>query len=166
MGSLKREKTAYGFVKKYLDEHNKHVKNNAEESAAWWRASQGSRGRRDSTRGTDGPSPKGYSIYQFCPVQHPANDTETDIITTHFDYQRLHGRLLRLDRLELDDPTMIRMLEGSDGVKATDIPLDDKKVMSYFYRRRRWKSRRRNQQPGGFLTGSRSMGRISSGRCW
>lgn len=76
--------------------------------------------------------PKGYSIYQFCPVQHPANDTETDIITTHFDYHQLHGRLLKLDILGHDDPTMIRMLEDLTGVKATDIPLDDKKVMSLF----------------------------------
>ncbi|MFQ9799631.1 MAG: hypothetical protein ACLR23_12700 [Clostridia bacterium] len=96
--------------------------------------------------------PKGYSIYQFCPVQHPANDTETDIITTHFDYHQLHGRLLKLDMLGHDDPTMIRMLEDLTGVKATDIPLDDKKVMSLFLSTEGTGGHAgRNQQPGGFL---------------
>ncbi len=129
MGSL-AEKTAYGFVKKYLDEHNKHV-NNAEIS----RLVAGCTGVKRTTGQHPGGQmvvPKGYSIYQFCPVQHPANDTETDIITTHFDYHQLHGRLLKLDILGHDDPTMIRMLEDLTGVKATDIPLDDKKVMSLF----------------------------------
>ena len=76
--------------------------------------------------------PKGYSIYQFCPVQYPANKAETGTITTHFDYHQLHGRLLKLDILGHDDPTMIRMLMDLTGVDATTIPVDNKEVLSLF----------------------------------
>ncbi len=74
----------------------------------------------------------GEEIYSFTPVQHPANDMTTDIITTHFDYHSIDHNLLKLDILGHDDPTMIRMLEDLTGVDAKKIPLDDPEVMSLF----------------------------------
>ena len=68
----------------------------------------------------------------FCPVQHPADDTGTDIITTHFDYHKMEDNLLKLDMLGHDDPTMIRMMEDLTGVNAQEIPLDDKDTMTIF----------------------------------
>jgi DNA polymerase-3 subunit alpha (Gram-positive type) len=71
-------------------------------------------------------------IEKFTPVQHPANDENSDIITTHFDYHSIDGNLLKLDILGHDDPTMIRMLEDLTGISAQSIPLDSKEVMSLF----------------------------------
>ena len=76
--------------------------------------------------------PKANEIYEFSPIQHPANDNETDIITTHFDYHSISGKLLKLDILGHDDPTMIRMLEDLTGLDAKTIPIDDKPTMSLF----------------------------------
>ena len=76
--------------------------------------------------------PLGEEIHSFTPVQHPANDMKTDIITTHFDYHSIDHNLLKLDILGHDDPTMIRMLEDLTGLDAKTIPLDDKEVMSLF----------------------------------
>ena len=70
--------------------------------------------------------PLGEEIHSFTPVQHPANDMTTDIITTHFDYHSIDHNLLKLDILGHDDPTMIRMLEDLTGLDAKEIPLDDK----------------------------------------
>ena len=80
--------------------------------------------------------PVGEEIYSFTPVQHPANDMTTDIITTHFDYHSIDHNLLKLDILGHDDPTMIRMLEDLTGIDAKKIPLDDPSVMSLFARTR------------------------------
>ena len=74
--------------------------------------------------------PVGEEIEKFTPVQHPANDENSDIITTHFDYHSIDGNLLKLDILGHDDPTMIRMLEDLTGLSARDVPLDSKEVMS------------------------------------
>ena len=71
-------------------------------------------------------------IYDFCPVQYPADDSEKGIKTTHFDFHSIHDNLLKLDILGHDDPTVIRMLEDLTGVNAKTIPLDDKKTMSLF----------------------------------
>ena len=76
--------------------------------------------------------PKGEEIHTFTPIQHPANDVNTDIITTHFDYHSIDHNLLKLDILGHDDPTMIRMLQDLTGLAPQDIPLDDEKVMSLF----------------------------------
>ena len=76
--------------------------------------------------------PFGEDINSFTPVQHPANDNTTDIVTTHFDYHSIDANLLKLDILGHDDPTMIRMLEDLTGTDATEIPLDEPKVMSLF----------------------------------
>ena len=76
--------------------------------------------------------PKGREIYEFCPVQHPADDPNSDIITTHFDYHSIDQNLLKLDILGHDDPTMVRMLQDLTGVDPTKIPLDDQKTMTIF----------------------------------
>ena len=76
--------------------------------------------------------PQDKEIYDFCPVQHPADDPNSDIVTTHFEYHSMESNLLKLDMLGHDDPTMIRMLEDLTGVNAREIPLDDKDTMSLF----------------------------------
>ena len=124
------EKTAFGFVKKYFDERGQKKR-----MAEINRLVQGCTGvRRTSGQHPGGiiVVPKSESIYQFTPVQHPANDQNTPIITTHFDYHSIDHNLLKLDILGHDDPTMIRMLEDLTGMDATTIPLDEPKVMSLF----------------------------------
>lgn len=77
--------------------------------------------------------PKGREIFEFCPVQHPADDANSDIITTHFDYHSIDQNLLKLDILGHDDPTVIRMLQDITGVDPHEIPMDDKDTMSLFF---------------------------------
>ena len=138
------DKTAFGFVKNYYEERGSR-KRNCEID----RIVQGCTGIRRSTGQHPGGIivlPHGEDINSFTPVQHPANDMNTDIITTHFDYHSIDHNLLKLDILGHDDPTMIKTLEELinsdamdneyDGVEnvfdARDIPLDDPKVMSLF----------------------------------
>ena len=71
-------------------------------------------------------------VTDFCPVQHPADDAESDIITTHFEYHSMEANLLKLDELGHDDPTMIKMLEDLTGENARQISLDDPKTMGIF----------------------------------
>ena len=124
------EKTAFGYVKKYFEERNIPV-TNAEIS----RLVAGCVGVKRTTGQHPGGIivvPHEREIYEFCPVQHPADDPNSDIITTHFDYHSIDKNLLKLDMLGHDDPTMIRMLQDLTGVDPTTIPLDDKKTMSLF----------------------------------
>ena len=123
-------KTAFGYVKKYYEEHGIH-KRNCEVD----RIVEGCTGIRRTTGQHPGGIivlPIGEDINSFTPVQHPANDVNTDIITTHFDYHSIDENLLKLDILGHDDPTMIRMLEDLTGLDAKTIPLDNKEVMSLF----------------------------------
>lgn len=124
------DKTAFGYVKKYYEEHGQRKR-----TCEINRIVEGCVGVRRTTGQHPGGIivlPHGEEIYSFTPIQHPANDTETDIITTHFDYHSIDHNLLKLDILGHDDPTMIRMLEDLTGLHAQDIPLDDKSVMSLF----------------------------------
>jgi DNA polymerase-3 subunit alpha (Gram-positive type) len=124
------DKTAFGYVKNYFEEHN-----TPKRTCEIDRIVQGCVGIRRTTGQHPGGIivlPLGEEIYSFTPVQHPANDTTTDIVTTHFDYHSIDHNLLKLDILGHDDPTMIRMLEDLTGIDAQSIPLDDKKVMSLF----------------------------------
>ena len=83
--------------------------------------------------------PHHKDIYDFTPIQRPADDTESDIITTHFDYHSISGRILKLDILGHDDPTVIRMLEDLTGVDAKSIPIGEKTTMGiYSPVRSRW----------------------------
>ena len=77
--------------------------------------------------------PKEIEIYDVCPVQHPADDPDSDIITTHFEYHSIDANLLKLDELGHDDPTMIKHLENLTGINAQEIPLDDPETMSLFH---------------------------------
>ncbi len=139
------DKTAFGYVKNYYEERG-HRKRKCEID----RIVQGCTGIRRSTGQHPGGIivlPHGEDINSFTPVQHPANDMNTDIITTHFDYHSIDHNLLKLDILGHDDPTMIKSLEAyisspameneynetDNPFAATKIPLDDKGVMSLFH---------------------------------
>jgi DNA polymerase-3 subunit alpha (Gram-positive type) len=124
------EKTAYGYVRKYLDE-----KGIVARSAEINRLSMGITGvRRTSGQHPGGLMvvPRDKEIFDFTPIQYPANDKNSGVITTHFAYSCMEDQLVKLDILGHDGPTMIRLLEQSTGVKAKDIPLDDPKAMSIF----------------------------------
>lgn len=124
------DKTAFGYVKNYYEERGKR-KRNCEIN----RIVLGCTGVRRSTGQHPGGIivlPVGEDINSFTPVQHPANDMTTDIVTTHFDYHSIDHNLLKLDILGHDDPTMIRMLQDLTGIDPTTIPLDDPQVMSLF----------------------------------
>lgn len=124
------EKTALGYVRKYCEEHNMTMRN-----AEMKRLAKGCEG----VKRTSGQHPGGIivvpytnNIHEFCPVQHPADDTDSTIFTTHFDYHSIDSNLLKLDELGHDDPTVIRMLEDITGLDAKKIPLDDQETLSLF----------------------------------
>ncbi len=124
------EKTAFGYVKKYLEERGKTA-SNAEKT----RLASGCVGVRRTTGQHPGGLvviPQENEIWDFCPVQHPADDPNSDQITTHFEYHSMEENLLKLDMVGHEDPTMSGMMEDMTGVDAKTIPLDDKKTMSIF----------------------------------
>ena len=124
------EKTAFGYAKKYLTAVGRNP-GRAEEN----RLAAGCVGVRRTTGQHPGGLvviPQENEIWDFCPVQHPADDPNSDQITTHFEYHSMEENLLKLDMLGHDDPTMIRMMEDMTGVDAKTIPLDDKGTMSIF----------------------------------
>ena len=124
------EKTAFGYVKKYYEEKSQTIT-----KAEITRIAKGCTGIKRTTGQHPGGIivvPKGREIFEFCPVQHPADDPDSDIITTHFDYHSIDQNLLKLDILGHDDPTVIRMLQDITGINPHTIPLDDKETMSLF----------------------------------
>ena len=124
------DKTAYGYVKKYYEERGIRKR-----SCEIERISLGCVGIHRTTGQHPGGIvvlPMGEEINTFTPVQRPANDMTVDITTTHFDYHSIDHNLLKLDILGHDDPTMIRVLQDMTGMDPTQIPLDDKAVMSLF----------------------------------
>ena len=125
------EKTAFGYVKKYMEERGIEC-SRAEEN----RLAAGCTGvRRTSGQHPGGVVvvPKEIEIYDVCPIQHPADDPDSDIITTHFEYHSIDANLLKLDELGHDDPTIIKHLENLTGVNAQEIPLDAPEPMSLFH---------------------------------
>ncbi len=124
------DKTAFGYVKKYYEE--KHIPVSNAEVA---RVAKGCTGVKRTTGQHPGGIivvPKGREIYEFTPIQHPADDSTSDIITTHFDYHSIDQNLLKLDILGHDDPTIIRMLYDLTGLDPTKVPLDDDVTMSIY----------------------------------
>ena len=129
IGTIKA-KTAYGFAKKYLDDTGRAV-TKAEEN----RLARGCEGVKRTTGQHPGGLiiiPQGTEITDYCPAQHPADDSDKGIVTTHFDYHRMEDNLIKIDELGHDDPTMIRMLEDLTGVDARGIKLGDPDTMAIF----------------------------------
>ncbi|MCF8000890.1 MAG: PolC-type DNA polymerase III [Halanaerobiales bacterium] len=123
-------RTAFGFVRNYLDDNEINVK-----KAEVNRLVDGCTGIKRTTGQHPGGLmvvPKNMDIYDFSPIQHPANDQDTRVRTTHFDYHSISGRILKLDLLGHDDPTSLRMLQDLTGVDPETIPLDDPETMKIF----------------------------------
>ncbi|KUG03303.1 dna polymerase iii alpha subunit [hydrocarbon metagenome] len=124
------EKTAFGFVKKYIDQYELNTKNSEIK-----RLVKGITGVRRTTGQHPGGLivvPKGKDIHEFTPLQHPADNKDSGVVTTHFEYHAIGDQLVKLDILGHDDPTVIRELEQLTGVKAADIKLDDPDTMRIF----------------------------------
>ena len=120
------EKTAYGYVLKYCEERGISLSNAEKE-----RLARGITGVKRTTGQHPAGMvvlPKEYEIYQFTPIQHPADDQNTETITTHFDFNSMHDVLVKLDVLGHDDPTMLRKLQDITGIAPQKVPLHDPEV--------------------------------------
>ena len=129
--STLQEKTVYGYIAKYSEAHNGCYIKSSEKK----RLAMGCLGVKRSTGQHPGGLmvvPSDNDILNFTPVQHPADKFDSDTITTHFDYHRISGRLLKLDMLGHDVPTILRMYKDITGVDPLDVPLDDKATYSLF----------------------------------
>lgn len=125
-----QEKTAYGYVRNFSKENHLDLTN----AEMTWLTKGCTEVKRTSGQHPGGVMviPHNMNVHDFTPVQYPANDKSSGVITTHFDYHSISGRILKLDILGHDGPTIIRMLEDMTGIKITDIPLDDPATMSLF----------------------------------
>ncbi|MBA4494367.1 PolC-type DNA polymerase III [Paenactinomyces guangxiensis] len=125
-----QEKTAYGYVKKYAEQNNLQLR-----QAEIERLVQGCTGVKRTTGQHPGGLmvvPQYKDVFDFTPIQHPADDAKSGTITTHFDYRSISGRLLKLDILGHQDPTTIRMLQDLTGVDPKEIPIDDPETIKIF----------------------------------
>lgn len=124
------DRTAFGFVRGYMDDFGYNYRR-----AEINRLVKGCTGVRRTTGQHPGGLmivPRSMDIHDFCPIQYPANDQDTDVRTTHFDYHSISGRILKLDLLGHDDPTSLKLLENQTGISPKSIPLDDEDTMSIF----------------------------------
>ncbi len=124
------EKTAFGYVRKWADDHGKHLRN-----AEIARLVAGCTGIKRTTGQHPGGLiivPSDHDIYDFCPIQHPADDRNSGTRTTHFDFHAIHDNLLKLDILGHDDPTVLRMLQDITGVDVRQVAVDDPQVYALF----------------------------------
>ena len=125
MGTV-ADKTAYGYVLKYAEERGLTISQAEKE-----RLAKGITGVKRTTGQHPAGMvvlPKGYEIYEFTAVQHPADDPESETVTTHFDFTSMHDVLVKLDILGHDDPTMLRNLQDLTGIRPQEVPLHDKKI--------------------------------------
>ncbi len=128
--SAVKDRIAYGYVARYFEEREISV--NKAEMDRLTDCCTGVKKTSGQHPGGVIIVPDGHEIYEFCPVQHPANDVKSDIITTHFDYHSIDKNLLKLDILGHDAPSMIRQLQDMTGLDPQDVPIRDDKVMSIF----------------------------------
>ncbi len=124
------EKTAYGYIKNYFTDRGKNIGNTEIERLV--NSCTGAKATTGQHPGGIIIVPRSDDVYDFTPIQHPANDKESGIITTHFDYHKLHDTLLKLDILGHDDPTMLKMLKSLTGLDPREISLGDEATMSLF----------------------------------
>ena len=124
------EKNAEGYVRKYFEEHE--MKGNRAEIIRLAKKCEGAKKTTGQHPGGMVVVPRDHSIYEFCPVQKPANDEKNDSITTHFDYHVMDEQLVKLDILGHDDPTTIKMLQEYTGVDIYTIPIADSETLKIF----------------------------------
>ena len=124
------EKTAYGYVRKFYEEQGIPI--NKYEADRLTNHCTGVKRTTGQHPGGIVIVPDDHEIYEFCPIQHPANDVNSDIVTTHFDYHKIDQNLLKLDILGHNVPSMIRQLQDMTGVDPLTVPLTDRKVLSIF----------------------------------